>query len=144
MKRILIALFMMSLVASCATSAPVSTQEEVVECYEGHPADVDRVVDGDTIDLMVELGYGMYTKQRVRLARVDTPEVYGVKHSSEEYQPGLEASKFTKEWLSKANGRVIVQIVDGKGKYGRWIAEIYSPYGESLNDALVERWPSDY
>jgi len=98
------------------------------------PAKVLRVVDGDTIDLLIDCGFDIHTKQRVRLARVDTPEVRG-----DERPEGLKASAFVKELLGSVE-QVLVTTEKGKGKYGRYIAEIdVVKDGENinLNDRLL-------
>ena len=62
--------------------------------YE-YSAKVLRVVDGDTIDILWDLGHGTFVKERCRLLGVNTPESFGVKKGSEEYRKGIEA----KNWL---------------------------------------------
>ena len=104
--------------------------------YEYH-AKVLRVIDGDTIELEIDLGFGVFKKEKVRLARVDTPEVYGVKKESAEYQIGKLASEYTEHWLSVANYRVTVKT-EKTGKYGRYIAEVNSSDGRNLSDDLLE------
>ena len=94
-----------------------------------------RVVDGDTLDLIVDLGFRMSAAIRVRLAGVDTPEVYGVKKDSEEHARGVVASEFTRQWV-KNSGDVVYVKTTKSGKYGRWIAEVFSLDGESLNNAI--------
>jgi len=107
--------------------------------YEYH-AELRRVVDGDTLDLLLDLGLHVHVLARVRLARVDTPEVYGVRHDSEEYVDGLAASAFVQGWLAQRDGTLTVRT-QKSGKYGRWIAEVADVNGESLNDALIaEGW----
>jgi len=113
-------------------------------------AKVLKVVDGDTLDLRVDLGFTASVDIRVRLHGINTPEIHGVKQESLEYAAGLAAESFVIDWLveaAKGLGTVLdapVRIVshDGDklhtGKYGRWIAEIYRD-GDlvSLNAALV-------
>jgi len=119
-----------------------------------YDAKVERVVDGDTIDIMVDLGFRTFQRIRVRLYGVDTPETFGVKKESEEYQKGVAARKFVEEWcgvaqdpitgLAMGTGRIIIRSHDGnefgQGKYGRWLVEVLQPggNGQTLNDALVE------
>jgi micrococcal nuclease len=113
-------------------------QAKVEETWVRH-ATVVKVVDGDTMDLDVNLGYRVTFSDRFRLYGIDTPEVYGVKKTSEEYQKGLKASAFAKEWVAKQEGKVLVRSAKDRGKYGRWLATIYAAdgEGESLNDLLV-------
>jgi len=100
-------------------------------------ATLDRVVDGDTLDITVDLGFRICTKVRVRLAGLDTPETYGVKKESEEYQKGMAAKEFVENWFaSKAPNRFLIESEKLQGKYGRWIVTV-SPEdsSETLNEA---------
>jgi micrococcal nuclease len=108
--------------------------------YEYH-ATVRRVVDGDTLDLRIDLGFTVHVEIRVRLGRVDTPEVHGVKKSSEEYARGKVASEFVAQWLQEADafGVPIIIRTQKTGKYGRWIAEVLDTDGVCLNDVLIEK-----
>ena len=108
------------------------------DMYE-YKAKLDRVVDADTIGVIVDLGFYTKIKERLRLAGIDTPEVYGVKKSSKEYQKGVEAKDFVEKRLQENNNEMIIKT-DKVGKYSRWIAEIF--LGDSkkpLNQELVEQ-----
>jgi len=100
--------------------------------YKGH---VTRVIDGGTADVSVDLGFKMYTKQRLRFARINTPEVRG-----EERMQGLKV----KEFVTKKIFNRPIEIKTAKtGKYGCYIAEIYY-YDNTgtlinLNDELVSK-----
>lgn len=100
---------------------------------------VERVVDGDTLDLEIDLGFKICTRMRVRLYGVDTPEIYGVKKESEEYQKGMAASQFVRDWLAQHGPRVVIKSHrDEQGKYGRYIVSLYSLDETScLNEELV-------
>ena len=56
-------------------------------CYR-YRARLERVVDGDTIDVLIELGFYVTLRERVRLEGIDTPEIYRVPKDSEEYKKG--------------------------------------------------------
>lgn len=102
---------------------------------------VDRVVDGDTIDVTIDCGFSVYVKERIRLAGIDTPETYGVKKGSEEYLKGMEAKTFVEDLIMGLNVS-IETLKDKKGKYGRYIARIYIMEDDAricLNDVLVEK-----
>jgi micrococcal nuclease len=96
-------------------------------------ARVTRVIDGDTLDLMIDLGYEVWKSQRVRLALIDTPEVRGV-----EKEAGLAAKQFVVEWVSKAGPLFYVasKIKRSKDKYGRYVVKIYDVDGNCLNSIL--------
>ena len=111
-------------------------------------ADVTRVIDGDTLDLDVDLGFKVHVRVRVRLFGIDTPETYGVKKESEEFKAGTEAKAFVLDWLDLQAGEscaprapVVIKSHDGKpigqGKYGRWLVEVFPDAGGSLNEELV-------
>lgn len=99
-------------------------------------AKVDRVVDGDTMKLSVDLGFNVSVKETFRLLGVDTPEKYGVKKTSAEYTKGVAASKFVMDLIPEDNW-VEIEVYNGKkGKYGRWLCQVYIN-GESLNELLL-------
>ena len=112
--------------------------------YE-YKARVIRVVDGDTIDCDVDLGFHMTARIRFRLANIDAPEVRGV-----EKVEGKAATKWLINRLDELDNEVIVQT--GKtGKYGRWIGNFYPipdnlTIGEldSLSDELVKAGHAEY
>jgi micrococcal nuclease len=104
-----------------------------------YQAEVVRVIDGDTLDLSIDLGFEISNRQRVRLFGINTPEISGVKHSSDEYRRGIAARDFVVEWL---DGRTVsIKSHDGKrirqGKFGRWIVELERSDGANLSRDLV-------
>ena len=105
-----------------------------------YKATVVRIVDGDTLDIEVDLGFNIHVDMRVRLLGVDTPEVYGVKKESEEYRKGKLASDFTARWLEAINNKVEIHThKDKQGKYGRYLVLVLNPINaDSLGEALVE------
>ena len=100
-----------------------------------------NVVDGDTIDIEIDLGFTIRIKERVRLIGVDTPEVFGTKAVPE----GIIASDFTKKWISDRKAildKFEYQSVkyNSRDKYGRSLGVLLwngAKVAESLNDALV-------
>lgn len=106
-----------------------------------YDAEVVRVVDGDTLDLLIDLGFRVFSKQRCRLYGIDTPETFGVKKESEEYAKGKAATAFVETWFTDRK-KVLIKSHDGKplgqGKYGRWLVVVLPvDGGMSLNEALV-------
>ena len=92
-----------------------------------------RVVDGDTFDVDIDLGFSVVLhKQRIRLKGIDTWE--SRTRDLEEKKKGLEAKKFTKEMLSNCEEIVIDSY--GKGKYGRILADVWCD-GLNLNEQLI-------
>ena len=95
-----------------------------------------RVVDGDTADVMIDLGFDTWVKARLRFKGVDTWEKRT--RDKAEKAKGLLASAFTKEHLERNDGSFTIQSY-GKGKYGRVLAEIFIEGEEkSLNQLLIE------
>lgn len=105
-----------------------------------YEAKVLRVVDGDTLDLCVDLGFFVSVSVRARLSGVDTPETYGVRRDSEEYAAGVRATRFVEDWLENSERVKIRSHKAGfrTGKYGRWIVQVYNENEECLNGLLVE------
>ena len=91
--------------------------------YE-YKAMVDRVVDGDTLDIVIDVGFKITTHQRIRLAHVDTPETYRVAHTSEEYKKGLAAKQYVEKRLADNQNTIKINTYKYTGKYGRYIGII--------------------
>lgn len=92
----------------------------VVECV--------RVVDGDTVDLRIDLGFYLTAALRFRLLGVDTPE---------RGQPGwAEATDFTRLWIDVARPGLRVQT-HKSDSFGRWLGDLYNG-NEHLAQALID------
>jgi micrococcal nuclease len=89
---------------------------------------VAKVVDGDTVDLDVDLGFHVRAVLRFRLRSVNCPEIGA--------PGGAEARDFTSGWLA-AGAPLMVTSWRSPGAYGRWEGVIIDARGESLNAALV-------
>ena len=90
--------------------------------YE-YKCEVTRVVDGDTVDCVLDLGFSILHKCRVRLYGIDTPE--SRTRDLDEKARGKLASKFLQDSID--NGKEIVlrsELKDSKGKYGRVLGSI--------------------
>jgi micrococcal nuclease len=105
--------------------------------YE-YKAVVTKVYDGDTITVNIQLGFGVFLNdQKLRLAYINTPEVRG-----ESIEEGLVARDRVRELILDKE-ITIKTYKDSKGKYGRWIAEIFykeftdPDYNVSLNQQLL-------
>ena len=66
-------------------------------CYNFRVTEINRVVDGDTIDVTIDLGFELYKKERVRVAGVDTPEKRT--RNLEEKALGIDATNWLKKQL---------------------------------------------
>ena len=98
---------------------------------------VDRVVDGDTVDLIIDLGFSTFVKKRIRLLGVDTPETRT--RDKKEKVAGLAAKEFTKDYLEGAKGLTIQTFKDRAGKFGRILGEISADGKLSLNRELLRQ-----
>ncbi len=83
-----------------------------------------KAIDGDTIDLLVDLGFSIHFKMRVRLYGVNTPESRTKDLAEKEL--GMKAKKFTEDWLVGRDWVFVNTIPDKNDKYGRVLARIYS------------------
>ena len=110
-------------------------------CYNFRVTEINRVVDGDTIDVTIDLGFDLYKKERVRVAGVDTPEKRT--RDLEEKALGLDATNWMKEQLEGAiNGNdeltIRTELVGGMGKYGRLLGWLYVGDADlSLNEIMI-------
>lgn len=91
-----------------------------------YSAEIIKITDGDTFVMDIDLGMSVWLRnQTIRLYGIDTPEVFGIKKGSQEWQKGMEASDFVKKHI-KTGEKVIIQThKDEKGKYGRLLGEIF-------------------
>ena len=111
-------------------------------CYNFRVVEINRVVDGDTIDVTIDLGFDLFKKERVRVAGVDTPEKRT--RDLEEKELGIEATNWLKEKLDGAisgDDDLIIrtELVGGVGKYGRLLGWLYIGDSElSLNEIMIE------
>ena len=110
-------------------------------CYNFRVVEINRVLDGDTIDVTIDLGFDLYKKERVRVAGVDTPEKRT--RNLEEKELGIDATYWLTEKLQTAvdgdDDLVIrTELVGGVGKYGRLLGWLYVGDGEvSLNEMMI-------
>ena len=119
-------------------------------CYNFRVVEINRVVDGDTLDVTIDLGFDLYKKERVRVAGVDTPEKRT--RDQEEKALGYDATNWLENKLNDAiagdDDLVIrTELVGGVGKYGRLLGWLYIGDAElSLNEQMITEgfaWPYD-
>ena len=105
--------------------------------YEYRVKKITGVVDGDTIDVDIDLGFNIAYSQRVRLAGIDTPESRTT--DKKEKALGLEVKQRLKDILAKASVVVIrTQKPDSTEKYGRVLGWLFVDGAEqSVNEALI-------
>ena len=119
-------------------------------CYNFRVTKINRVVDGDTIDVTIDLGFDLTKKERVRVAGVDTPEKRT--RDKEEKALGIDATNWLKEKLQTAvagDDDLIIrtELVGGVGKYGRLLGWLYiGDERDSINEEMIGEgyaWPYD-
>ena len=112
-------------------------------CYNFRVVSIDKVLDGDTIDVTIDLGFDLYKKERVRVAGVDTPEKRT--RNLEEKELGIDATNWLKKKLEDTiNGdgdelTIRTELVGGQGKYGRLLGWCYiNEETVSLNEQMIK------
>jgi len=115
----------------------------LIQMYQ-YKAKLIRVVDGDTVDAMIDCGFSTFKKERIRLYGIDTPECRT--RDKEEKARGLAAKARLEELIADGNNEFIIETsIDKKGKYGRLLGVLYkypedaSPFSAvgSYNDKLI-------
>ena len=99
-----------------------------------YKAIVTKIVDGDTVDLDIDLGLGMWSKStRIRFLNINTPEVRG-----KEREAGLAAKRFVEDIIPIGCSVYITTVKDKRGKYGRLLGTIYTDKGANINSLLLD------
>ena len=105
--------------------------------YQYYVRDVKNVVDGDTIDVVIDLGFNILFEQRVRMAGIDTPE----SRTKDKFEKslGIESKEYLKKHFKDAKSVVIkTEKMDSSEKYGRILGWVYvNGDTESLNDKMI-------
>jgi len=105
--------------------------------YEYFVKEVTKIVDGDTIDVVIDLGFDIMFSSRVRLAGIDTPESRTT--DKVEKSLGLESKEYLKKYLKDAKPIIIkTEKMNSSEKYGRILGWVYvNGDTESLNDKMI-------
>ena len=103
----------------------------------GYSCKLDRVVDGDTCDALIDLGFKTFVQKRIRFKGVDTWE--SRTRDLDEKKKGLAAKAFTKDLLENSDEGKFSIISYGTGKYGRVLGELFvKGHEKSVNQLLLE------
>ena len=111
-------------------------------CYNFRVTEIKKVLDGDTIDVIIDLGFDLAKTERVRIAGVDTPEKRT--RNLEEKALGIDATEWLKDKLEGAidgdDDLVIrTELIGGVGKYGRLLGWLYIGDADvSLNEQMID------
>ncbi len=112
-------------------------------CYNFRVTEVVKVLDGDTIDVLIDLGFDLFKKERVRIAGVDTPEKRT--RDLEEKALGIDATNWLKEQLEntiQGNDELTIrtELKGGVGKYGRLLGWLYiGDNNKSINEQMISQ-----
>ena len=107
-----------------------------IQKYE-YRAKLVRVVDGDTCDAMIDLGFDTWIKKRIRFMGVDTWECRT--RNKEEKVKGLAAKEFTKRLLQDSDDGKFAIRSHGVGKFGRVLGELFvKGHAQSVNKLLID------
>ena len=110
-------------------------------CYNFRVTEIVKVLDGDTIDVLIDLGFDLYKKERVRIAGGDTPEKRT--RDLEEKALGLDATYWMKKHLEDTIAgdeelTIRTELKGGTGKYGRLLGWLYvGDATVSLNEQMI-------
>ena len=111
-------------------------------CYNFRVTEIVKVLDGDTIDVLIDLGFDLFKKERVRIAGVDTPEKRT--RDLEEKALGIDATNWLKKKLEDTIAgdgdelTIRTELVGGTGKYGRLLGWLYINEDTiSLNEQMI-------
>ena len=99
--------------------------------YE-YQATMTRVIDGDTIEVAIDLGFRIAVRETVRLAGINCPE-----HNTD---AGKAATKAVEEWFADQGSRCVIKTRKAEGeteKYGRYLAQVVSRHGADLVADLI-------
>jgi len=101
-----------------------------------YKAKLIRIVDGDTIDFSIDLGFDIWIRERVRIMGIDTPEMRT--KDLEEKQRGIDAYDFVRNAFDIHGHDVILHTEYDRGKYGRTLARVIFSNGYDLGNMLLE------
>lgn len=105
---------------------------------------ISRVIDGDTLDMFIDLGFSIHTKQRIRLSRIDSPE--------QRTEEGQRATEFVRQFQGcnctlKTEKLVRTPTRERKCRYGRYLGDVFVEFQgirTNLNDLIVSRGYGKY
>jgi len=105
-----------------------------------YSAKLNRIIDGDTLDIKLDLGLRVSVDIRTRLYGINCPEVFGIAKTTPEYQEGLKARDYVTQWFATlgTDSFMVQTYKDKQEKYGRWLIKVTSLDGAKvLNEDLI-------
>jgi endonuclease YncB( thermonuclease family) len=92
--------------------------------YEYKVISVNKIVDGDTVDVTIDLGFYTYIRHKVRIVRINSPELHSVSETGRDR--ANKARGFAEQWFSSHNPPYLFVKTKGWDKYGRMLGDFYS------------------
>ena len=106
--------------------------------YE-YQAKLEKVVDGDTIDVTIDVGFKITTNQRIRFAKINTAEIFHADKNTEDYKKGLEAKEFVERRFKENNNEMRLITYKWAGMHGRYTGIVWLKDSKiSLNEELIQ------
>ena len=102
--------------------------------YEYSVIDIIRIVDGDTVDVLLDLGFDIHRKERVRILGIDAPETRTTDENEKKF--GVEAKAYVVSWFAK-HPKITVRTTKDD-KYSRILGEFFDSEGLNLSHCIVE------
>ncbi len=107
--------------------------------YE-YTANLDRVVDGDTMDVTIDMGFKITTNQRIRFAYINAPEIFKTPTNSPEYKLGMKAKRYIEKRLRQNGNEMRLVTYKWAGMHGRYTGIVWLEDSKiSLNEELVKK-----
>lgn len=109
--------------------------------YEYKVSGIGKIVDGDTVDCTIDLGFGIFCRQRIRFYGIDAPEINSKDHR--EKAMADESHGFVTRWLSENSKNLIIETFKDD-KYGRLLGRFRTQDGRCINDEMIKlgyAWP---
>lgn len=111
-------------------------ERKIIRTYE-YWGKITKIIDADTFDMEVDIGFDTKAFRRFRLIGVDAPEIFGVKKTSDEYKNGIKAKKYVESRLLVNNWYEVIVYAGRRERFGRWLCEIFID-GVNFNRELIE------
>ncbi len=104
-----------------------------------YKAKLEKVVDGDTIDVIIDLGFKITTNQRIRFGKINTAEIFHADVNSLDYKKGMEAKEYVERRFKENNNQTRLETYKWAGQYGRYTGIIWLEDSKiSLNEELIK------
>jgi len=91
--------------------------------YRYYIKEIIKIIDGDSLIALVDLGFHLYLEKNIRLMDIDSPELRTLDEEMKAY--GLRSKEKLEEYLTSGDGRIILDSISNKDKYGRVLGNLY-------------------